>query len=97
MTTDLIQFREDPAEKQKAIQICSEIGLDLPTYLRMCIARLNREGGIPFSTKVYKEDDTYTKAVKAMEKASKIAKENGISDMSLEEINAEIEKTRKDK
>lgn len=33
----------------------------------------------------------------AMKKASRIAKENGMADMSLEEINAEIAKARRKK
>ena len=36
------------------------------------------------------------KGIEAMKAASKIASENSISDMSLEEINNEIEATRKE-
>lgn len=36
-----------------------------------------------------------TKALKAMKTASRIAEENSISDMTLDEINAEIAKSRK--
>ena len=54
----------------------------------MCIARLIQENGIPFSRKLEKK--TGNRAVEAMKAASRIAQENGISDMTLEEINAEI-------
>ena len=48
---------------------------------------LNRNKGVP------KEN----KGTVAMKKASKIAKKYGISDMTLEEINEEISKTRASK
>ena len=41
------------------------------------------------------EKKTGNRAVDAMKAASRIAEENGISDMSLEEINAEIAEARK--
>lgn len=54
----------------------------------MCVFRLVLEKGIPFSMKLDGTPDN--KGVAAMKKASQIAEENGISDMTLDEINAEI-------
>ena len=48
--------------------------------------------GVPFSMKL--EDNKGERAIAAMREASRIAEENGISDMSLEEINAEIAAAR---
>lgn len=92
MANSFIQFREDEATKIKAIGICEKLGIDLPTYLRICVSRLILENGIPFSMKL----DTVSQnpGLEAMKKASRIAEENGIADMSLEEINAEIAATR---
>ena len=56
------------------------------------MSRLNQENGIPFSMTLEKE---YSPGIYALEKASKIAEEYGISDMSLDEINAEIAESRK--
>ncbi len=67
--------------------------IDLPTYMRMCISRLIQENGIPFSMKL--DEKSESRALKAMKSASRIAEEHGISDMSLEEINAEIAAARK--
>ncbi len=92
MASSLVQFRADSAEKLAAMQICQQLGLDLPTYLRMCLSRLVRENGIPFSMKI--EGATVRSAVSAMQQASSIAKEHGIADMPLDEINAEIAATR---
>ena len=63
MSNSLIQFRAEDAARLKAIQICEQLGIDLPTYLRICISRL--------------------------------VQENGIADMTLDEINAEIAQARK--
>lgn len=93
MASTLVQFRTDDVTKAKAISICKRLGLDLQSYLRMCILRLNQENGIPFSMNV--NEMKSNKGIEAMKTASKIAEENGISNMTLEEINAEISESRK--
>ena len=93
MASSLVQFRTDDSAKIKAISICEKLGIDLPTYMRMCISRLIQENGIPFSMKLGEEPEN--KALKAMKEASRIAEENGISEMTLDEINAEISEARK--
>ena len=88
MSGTLIQFREDEAMKIKATEICEQLGIDLATYMRICIARLVQSNGIPFSMTL--SDSAENPAIAAMKKASKIAAENGIDSMTLEEINKEI-------
>lgn len=51
MASTLVQFRTEDTEKIKAVQILDRLGLSLPSYLRMCVSRLNQENGIPFSMK----------------------------------------------
>lgn len=92
MANTLVQFRMDEAEKLEASQICSRLGFNLQSYLRMCTSRLIQEKGIPFSMKL---DDEEKPGIKAMKLASQIAEEYGISNMSLDEINAEIAAVRK--
>ena len=92
MASSLIQFRTEDMSKVKAIQICEKLGIDLPTYMRMCISRLIQENGIPFSMKVHENNDS--PALRAMKRASQIAMENNISEMTLDEINEEISKAR---
>ncbi len=92
MASSLIQFRTEDMSKVKAIQICEKLGIDLPTYMRMCISRLIQENGIPFSMKVNENNDS--PALKAMKRASQIATENNISEMTLDEINEEISRAR---
>ena len=95
MAGSLVQFRADETMKSQASEICEQLGIDLTTYLRMCMSRLVQEKGVPFSMKL--EEDKGIKAIAAMKEASRIAQENGISDMSLEEINAEIAAARMQK
>ena len=91
MSSTLIQFRMEDTEKLKSIQILDRLGMTLPAYLRMCMARLNQEKGIPFSMKL---DDDEGAGIRALRRASRIAEEQGIADMSLSEINDEIAQAR---
>ncbi len=93
MANALVQFRLDDESKTKAISICERLGMDLPTYLRICVSRLNQENGIPFPMTI----ELYPKnrGIEAMKTASRIAEEFGIKNMSLEEINEEIYEARK--
>jgi len=52
MASSLIQFRTDDLSKVKAIGICERLGIDLPTYMRLCVSRSIQENGIPFSMKL---------------------------------------------
>ena len=92
MVNTLVQFSVDENDRTEAIEICSKLGIDLQSYFRICLARLIREKGIPFSMKI--EEVKENKGISAMKRASKIAKEYGISDLSLDEINAEIREAR---
>lgn len=93
MASVLVQFRTDDAEKNEAIRICEKLGMNLSAYLRMCISRLIQEQGVPFSMKLTPE--TENPGIAAMKRASRIAAERGISNMTLDEINAEIAEARK--
>lgn len=92
MASTLVQFRTEDTEKIKAIRILDRLGLSLPSYLRMCVSRLNQENGIPFSMKIEAENNP---GINALKRASRIAEEYGIADMSLDEINIEIAEARK--
>lgn len=92
MVNTLVQFRVDESDRTEAIEICSKLGIDLQSYFRICLARLIREKGIPFSMKI--EDTKGNKAIAAMKRASEIAVDYGISDLSLDEINEEIREAR---
>ncbi len=54
MANTLVQFRLDENTRIQAVNICKRLGINLQTYLKMCISRLVQENGIPFSMKLSK-------------------------------------------
>ena len=94
MANTLVQFRTDEASRIKAIEICEQLGIDLQTYMRMCISRLISENGIPFSMKL--NGTAKNKGIFALRQMGRISAEKGNSEMTLDEINAEIAGARKD-
>lgn len=93
MANTLVQFRTDENSRRKAVQICDQLGIDLQTYMRMCISRLISENGIPFSMNV--NELSQNKGLAALKKMGEISKANGNSEMTLDEINEEITLARK--
>lgn len=84
MKNNLIKFEIDDESKLEATLICYKLGINLETYLRICINRLILEDGIPFDMKI--KDET-SSGMKALLEAGRISKENGNSEMTLDEIN----------
>ncbi len=96
MSSTLVQFRCEESNRIKAASICEKLGIDLSTYLKMALNRLIQENGVPFSMTLNVQNTIpENKGVAAMKRASRIAEENGIADMTLDEINAEIAEARK--
>lgn len=44
MANTLIQFRADETERMEAVSILQQLGLDMPSYLRMCVETSVRKG-----------------------------------------------------
>ena len=94
MATSVTQIRIDEDLKNQATAIFEELGLDFQTAVRIFLKRTILQNGIPFSMTLPKQEYKATRAVRAMELLSQEAEKNGISEMSLEEINAEIQAAR---
>ncbi len=94
MANNLVQFRIDETSKIQATIICDKLGIDLQTYIRICISRLIADNGIPFDMVV---KDKTSKGWDALSKMQKISEENGNSEMTLDEINEEIRLSRKER
>ena len=92
MANSLVQFRADDATKLQATVICNKLGMDLQSYLRMCLTRLVNENGIPFRMQLDKEENA---GIKALRRAQNTAALAGLDDFSLEDINTEIAEARK--
>lgn len=93
MATSLLQVRVEDSLKSEAATIYEDLGIDLSTAVRMFLKRSVMEQGIPFSMKL--GDSSERRSLAAMKEASRIAEENDISEMTLDEINAEIAEARK--
>ena len=95
-TTSLVQIRVDSTLKEQASKLYEDLGIDLSTAIRMFLKRSVLVNGVPFSMTLPKEDDKAERALRAMQEISEASERNGLADMSLDEINAEIDATRKE-
>ena len=93
MANSLVQVRVDEKLKEYVTTIYEELGMDLPTAIRIFLKRSVQEKGIPFSMKLT-DIQRSNKAVSAMQRMSQAAEEKGVADMPLEEINQEIQAVR---
>lgn len=94
MANGLLQLRIDDTLRKEASDIFSQLGLDLPTAIRMFLTRSVQVRGIPFSMTLREEDYKATAAIAAMKRMSLDAEKSGAANMTLEEINAEIAAVR---
>lgn len=94
MASSLIQIRLDDELKSQACALYEALGIDLPTAVRMFIKRSVMIQGIPFSMSLPKQEYKAEQAVRAMQEISAQAQANGVADLTLEEINAEIQAVR---
>ncbi len=97
MSTTLVQVRVDDELKNQATAVYDALGIDLSTAVRMFLKRSVMVNGVPFDMILPKSDYKAEKAARALQELSSAAMENGTAEMSLEEINAEIEAVRKAK
>ena len=94
MANSLVQIRIDEELKSEAAALYDELGIDLPTAIRMFLKRSVLVGGIPFSMTLPKNEYKATRAVRAMQEISEAAQAAGAADMTLDDINEEISKVR---
>lgn len=94
MANSLIQLRIDEQLKTEATDIYEKLGLDLPTAIRIFLTRSVQEKGIPFDMTLKANNYRAEAAVNAMREMSRLAEEKGVADMTLDEINAEINAAR---
>lgn len=97
MATSLLQVRVEDSLKDKAAQVFDNLGIDTSTAVRMFLKRVVLENGIPFRMTLPKSTYHADRGYRAMVEMGEAAEKNGLSDMSLEEINAEIEASRRDR
>ena len=88
----MIQFRADKTMKIEASKIFEALGLDLPTALRMFLARSLSVKGIPFDVKLPQRPISREEAwLTFQDMRQQVA---DVPEMTLDEINAEIASVR---
>ena len=97
MSTSLLQVRVDDALKDEAARVFDNLGIDTSTAVRMFLKRAVMDNGIPFRMTLPKEPFPAERGYRAMQEISESAQRNGVSDLSLDEINAEIEASRSER
>ncbi len=97
MATSLLQVRVEDSLKDKAAQVFDNLGIDTSTAVRMFLKRAVMENGIPFAMTLPKTPYIADRGYKAMLEMGESAEKNGLSDLSLEEINAEIDASRQER
>ena len=90
----VLQIRIDDDLKNQANAIYSALGIDLSTAIRMFLKKSVQEVGIPFDTKV---DKVTLNAIQSINSMRDTSNRNGNSEMTLDEINEEIKRARKEK
>lgn len=90
----VLQIRIDDELKAQATVVYDQLGLDLSSAIRMFLKKSVVVNGIPFDTR---NDSSKDKAIAAANRMRQVSEDNKNSEMTLEDINKIIAKTRKDK
>ena len=97
MATSLLQVRVEDSLKEDAARVFENLGIDTSTAIRMFLKRAVMDNGIPFRMTLPKEPYSADRGFRAIREISEASEKNGTADMSLDEINAEIEAVRKER
>ena len=74
--------------------LCTEFGMNATTVFNMFARTVVRERKIPFEIQASSQETTRESGINAFLALREEARQNGIQDLSLEEINEEIRQTR---
>ena len=88
----VLQVRLDDELKAQATMVYDQLGLDLSSAVRMFLKKSVAVNGIPFEVR---NESSRSKAEAALLSMRVAAEENGLSDLTLDEINEIIQKARK--
>lgn len=98
MASSVLQVRVEEGLRAQAAAIYEDLGIDLQTAVRIFLKRSVKENGLPFDMTLSERKETAGKSMlRAMKNMGEAAEKAGVSDMSLDEINAEIAAARADR
>jgi len=96
MAQATFSIRMDESLKKQFDSLCSDFGMNATTAFNIFAKAVVRERRIPFEITSL-PDTTRADAKAAFYEMRRIANENGLSEMTLDEINAEISAARSGK
>ena len=88
METSIMQIRIDSNLKREATELFEDMGLDLPTAIRIFLKKSVKEKGIPFDLR---QRAASNEAINAMLALNKGARRNGTVNLTQYEIDNEID------
>ena len=94
MAQTTFSVRMDEKLKKQFDTLCSEFGMNTSTAINIFARAVVYQRRIPFEISAPKTDITRDGALNAFMALRKSAEENGLQDMTLEEINSEITAAR---
>lgn len=96
MAQSTFSVRMDENLKKQFDELCSDFGMTASTAFNIFARAVVRERKIPFEIASPKQEVTREQAMQTFMALRKQAQENGLQDMTLDEINEEILKARLD-
>lgn len=96
MALATFSVRMDETLKKQFDNLCQEFGMNTSTAINVFARAVVRQRKIPFEISAPETPITRDGAMQAFTDLRTQAKNNGVSDMSLEEINEEIKLARKE-
>ena len=94
MAQAIFSIRMDESLKNQFDYLCQEFGMNTTTAINIFARAVVRERKIPFEITAPESKITREDAINAFRLLRAQAKANGVSDMSLDEINDEIKAAR---
>ena len=95
MAQAVITARVNDGDKAAFSEFCEDVGMNISTAINMFVRYVAREGRLPFAVK-RERDEIKRKGLEAFNALRAQAQENGLQDMTLDEINEEIAAARRD-
>jgi DNA-damage-inducible protein J len=97
MAQTAMTIRMDSDLKAQFDALCNEFGMSTNTAFNTFARTVVRKRRIPFPIEAPAKDDVVNKGKAAFDEMRRIAAENGLSGMTLDEINEEIRLAREGK
>ena len=97
MSTIAVKFDIDDKLLHDATKVYDNLGLDVTTAIKIFLRRSVLANGVPFSMTLPKRVYKAELASRALQELSDASAINGVRNMTLEEINAEISASRRER